>query len=430
VSGHSIIRKKETTMSASTVQTLKSSWPLFFGLFMIMVGNGLQGTLLGVRASIEDFPTWLTGLIMSVYFVGFLLGTLTVPKFVRRVGHIRVFAALASLASITVLFHGIFVHPLSWLPVRLITGFSFCGLYIVVESWLNDAATNKNRGMMMAIYLIVNYLGIMVGQILMNIADPSNIELFITVSVLVSLALVPISLSARPAPNFEKLSTMTIQRLLKISPLGTVSIFQTGFASAAIFTILPVYSSQSGATTAQISIIMSVFLMGGMAFQIPIGWLSDRIDRRLVMFSVTGAAAALCFLSFFAVGLSAWTYSAVLFLFGGVSMVMYGLSVSHANDHVEQDEIVAVSSTMLLMNGIGACFGPILVTLFMQFFGDEVFYPFISSTYFLLLGFGLYRLLAVPSVPLDDQGDYLAMPMRSSAVIMRMMEDEEGSIDI
>jgi MFS family permease len=406
--------------------TLKTAWPLFFGLFMIMMGNGLQGTLLGVRASIEEFPTWLTGLIMSFYFIGFLGGTIMVPKFVRNVGHIRTFAALASLASTTVLLHGVFIDPIGWLPVRLLTGFSFSGLYIVVESWLNNEASNKTRGTMMAIYLVVNYLGIMLGQILLNVADPGNIELFIVVSVLVSLALVPISLSTKPAPEFEKLTKMPLKKLFKTSPLGVSSVFQTGFATAALFTILPVYASQSGSTTAQVSFIMILIMLGAMLFQIPVGWLSDQMDRRKVIIGTTAVTAFFTFAAYMIFGVNQWGYYAVLFLFGGGSMSMYGLSVSHANDHVEQDEIVAVSSSMLLVNGIGACFGPILVSTFMQILGNELFFPIIGVSYVLLFAFGLYRSVVKPSIPLDDQGDYVAMPVRSSQVIYQMIEDEEG----
>lgn len=416
---------KVKSMLAMIVHTLRASWPLFFGLFMIMMGNGLQGTLLGIRASLEHFPTWLTGLIMSFYFVGFLAGTVIVPKFVRNVGHIRTFAALASLASTTVLLHAVYVNPIGWLPIRLVTGFAYSGLYIVVESWLNDAASNKTRGTMMAIYLVVNYMGTMTGQFLLNTADPAHMELFVAVSVLVSLALVPISLSTRPAPVFEKLSKIPVKKLFKGSPLAVIGVFQTGFATATVFTILPVYALQSGDSTAQISFMMITILIGAMMFQIPIGWISDQVDRRKVIIAITGLTSILTACAFITNTMPEWIYYLVLILFGGTSLSMYGLSVSHANDHVEQDEIVAVSSTMLLINGAGACFGPILISTCMQIFGNVYFFPIIGISYAALFAFGLYRWVAVPSVPLDEQGDYVAMPVRSSQVIYQMIEDDE-----
>lgn len=407
------------------LRTLIPVWPLFFGLGMIMIGNGLQGTLLGVRASIEGFPTWLVGVVMSGYYIGFLCGSVVVPKFLAQVGHIRVFAAMASLASSTVLLHGVFLDPMAWLPVRVLTGFSYAGLYIVAESWLNGSATNKTRGQIMAVYLLITYVGLSVGQFLLNVADPAKLELFVLTSILVSLALVPISLANRPAPEFSEPETTSVKKLYKTSPLGLTSVIHSGFAMGVIFAIAPVFAMASGMTGGQIAGFMAAMIIGGVVFQIPVGWLSDRMDRRILIIVNAAVAAALCFLCASMVD----TYNAmlllVLALFGGASMTIYGLGLAHTNDHVDPNKIVATSATMILMNGAGACLGPIIVTTMMQVLGEETFFPFVGATYFAVAVYGTLRICVRGSIPVEEQGDFVAMPARSSTIVPQIVEEDE-----
>lgn len=408
--------------------TLRSAWPLFFGLCMMMIGNGLQGTLLGIRASLEGFPTWMTGLVMSFYFLGFLCGSLSIPKILANVGHIRVFAALASLASSTVLLHGIFPDPMIWIPIRFVTGFSYAGLYIVVESWLNGSATNQNRGQIMAIYLLINYVGLSCGQFLLNLADPKDMELFVLTSVLVSLALVPISLSNRPAPEFKKPETVSIPGLFAASPLGIVSVFQSGFAMGIVFAITPVFAMSIGMTTHQISIFMAIMIIGGVLFQIPVGWLSDRMDRRILVIANSALAAVFCGLITFLVGGEGGPLAplllVILVMFGGVSMTIYGLAVAHTNDHTGQNRAVATSATLLLINGIGSCFGPVIATGIMDMFGNTFFFPFIGLTYVFIIVFGIVRVYMRAPVAREAKGDFVAMPARSSMVFPQIAETD------
>lgn len=232
-----------------------------------MLGDGLQSTLLGVRASLEGFPTAVTGLIMSTFYLGFLGGAVYAPRFVERVGHIRVFGALASLASAAVLIHGIIVTPVAWSLLRLLSGFCLAGLYIVAESWLNDRATNRTRGQLLSIYMVVTYAGVAGGQLLLNAADPQGLQLFILTSVLISVALVPLLLSAGPAPKFSRQSPLSLRALYTISPLGVVGAFATGMASGALFGFGPVYAESSGLSVSQISFFMTAALLGCTVFQ-------------------------------------------------------------------------------------------------------------------------------------------------------------------
>jgi MFS family permease len=231
---------------------IRSSWTLFIGIALIMLGNGLQGTLLGIRASLEGFSTTTTGMVMTAYFVGFLAGSHLVPKFVANVGHIRVFAALASLASISVLVHSVFIEPTLWTVMRFITGFSYAGLYVVAESWLNARATNETRGQLLSIYMIVTLLAMACGQLLLKLSEPTSFELFVLVSILVSLALVPISLTAINAPSFEAPERISLRTLYHASPLGVVGAAGVGCAHSVLFGMGAVYATQLGLSVDQV----------------------------------------------------------------------------------------------------------------------------------------------------------------------------------
>ncbi len=395
---------------------------------MIMVGNGLQGTLLGVRASIEGFDTFTTGLIMSFYYVGFLLGSRLSPGFIRDVGHIRVFAALASLASTTVLMHGLFVDPWFWCLIRVFTGFSYAGLYIVIESWLNDASDNKSRGRVMAIYMVLCYVGMICGQLMLNIADPSQMELFVLTSVLVSLALLPISLSNRPAPQIRVPKAIKMRELFHQSPLGVSGMMISGMITSILFSIGPVYSTDIGYNTQQISFFMVAIVLGGVMSQVPIGWLSDKFDRRRVM---TGVMFAVCCLSFFAYSLPeipVYLMYVLMFFMGGASLCIYSLALSHTNDHLEKEQIMGASAALILINGAGACVSPLLVSFLMDTFGVSAFFITITIISLSMFIFALYRMSASKPVPAEEQGAYILSPLRTGTpMATSMMEKQDDS---
>ncbi|MEM8834131.1 MAG: MFS transporter [Pseudomonadota bacterium] len=404
------------------LKILTGSWPLFFGLALIMIGNGLQGTLLGIRANIEGFDTVTIGIIMSLYYIGFLGGSYYAPKLVSQVGHIRVFTALASLASTTVLLHGLFPEAMLWAPIRFFTGFAYAGLYIVVESWLNDKSTNKTRGTLFGIYQFIGFGGMMLGQYLLNISDPSTMVLFVTASVLVSIALVPVSLSSRPAPNFEEPETMPIRKLFKISPLGLAGVFMMGIGASVMFGIGAVYATEIDMTLPQISTFMALFIAGGALSQVPIGWLSDKYDRRLVLIGVsffTAISALLCWL----VSGNPYILNFMVFTLGFLCLPLYGLSMAHINDHLNPKQFVSASSSAILVNGMGSAIGPLLIPVLMGAFGTFMFFPSISAV-FLALGFyGIWRMTRREAVPLEEQGDFTAMPVRATPLTMAITEE-------
>lgn len=402
-----------------------SSWPLFFGLALMMVGNGLQGTLLGVRASLEGFDTTVTGLIMSLYYAGFLIGSYLVPKLVSGVGHIRVFAALASLASTTVLLHGLFPNEWIWAGVRILTGFSYAGLYIVVESWLNNMSTNKTRGKILGLYLFITFGGMALGQLFLNLADPQEMHLFVLTSVLVSMALLPISLSRRPAPDFDEPEHVSLRRLYIMSPLGLVGAFVIGLGNGTMFGLGAVFATEAGMSFVQVSTFMAIYIMGGVAFQIPIGWLSDHYDRRkiLIIISLLSALSALvCFLTFDQKALFYFS----TFFYGGLSLTLYGLCLAHTNDHLTQRQILGAGASLILVNGAGACIGPLLTSVFMSITGTHSFFPMMSAVFALLFGFGILRTQMRDPVPLEEQSDYVAIPARTTPMVAQIVEEDES----
>jgi MFS family permease len=410
--------------------TTRRSRILLLGFGILMLGDGLQSTLLGVRASLEGFPTAITGLVMSTFYIGFLGGALYAPRVVERVGHIRVFGALASMASASVLIHGIMVTPLAWSLLRLLSGFCLAGLYVVAESWLNDRATNRTRGQLLSIYMVMSYVGYAGGQLLLNAADPGGLELFILTSVLISLALVPLLLSAGPAPKFSTQSALSLRELYAISPLGVVGALATGMASGALFGFGPVYAESSGLSISQISFFMTAILLGCTLLQWPIGRLSDTLDRRLIITVVTFLAAAAAVA---AVPISAMSTSTLLLLmavFGGLSIPLYSLCIAHANDYLEPGQMVAASSGLVLASGVGAILGPITASLSMWLIGPVGFFWWLAAIHVAMGIFAVYRMARRRAKPVQDQSHYAPSTPHGSQVALEaaqhvMQEDQE-----
>ncbi|MEE8444804.1 MAG: MFS transporter [Alphaproteobacteria bacterium] len=408
------------------ISAVRSAWALLLGIALIMLGNGLQGTLLGIRATLEGFSTGVTGLVMTGYFAGFLLGSTLAPKIVGQVGHIRVFAALASLASASALIYAIFVDPWVWGAMRLITGFSYAGLYVVAESWLNDRATNETRGQILSIYMIITLGGMAAGQFLLNVADPGGFGLFVLISVLVSVALVPISLTAAPAPAFDAPLPVGLRQLYRISPLGLIGIGGVGLAQGMVFGMGAVYARGAGLSIAETSLFMGLILLGGVALQWPIGWLSDIIDRRRVITAVTFAAAALAVVAAAVPDMPLPGLLVVACLFGGMNLPMYSLCNAHTNDFLEPAQVVGASSALVLVSGVGATFGPMLAAASITRLGPGGFFWMLGAVHAMIGLFALYRMVRRSAVPLEEQGVFVAIPARASPMAAALNPEAPG----
>ncbi|NCO86249.1 MAG: MFS transporter [Rhodobacterales bacterium] len=368
------------------IQVLGSSWALLLGMFMLMIGNGLQGTLLGLRGDVEGFSTFAMSVVMSGYFVGFLFASRIAPGMIRRVGHVRVFAALGSTISAVLILYPTLTEPWAWTLGRVIIGFCFCGVYITAESWLNDAADNQNRGKALSLYMIVQMAGIILAQYILVLGDVSGFVLFIVPSVLVSLAFAPILLSVRPSPAFATTKPLPIRRLIAASPLACVGMFLLGGVFAAQFGMSAVYGTRAGLSVGQISLMVSATYSAALVLQYPIGWVSDRMDRRVLILglSITGGLGAL--MSFIFPG-QFWLILVSAAAVGGTSNPLYALLIAYANDYLDRSDMAAASGGLLFINGMGAIAGPLILGWMMDNTGASGFWVFIAV---LMLGLGGY----------------------------------------
>ncbi|WP_306110566.1 MULTISPECIES: MFS transporter [Roseovarius] len=413
---------------------LSSAWALLLGMMLLQVGNGMQGTLLGVRGQMEGFSTLEMSLVMSGYFLGFLFGSRKAPDMIRRVGHVRVFAALASMISAVMILYPAFANPWAWGVGRVLIGFCFSGVYVTAESWLNNAATNDNRGKALSLYMIVQMVGIVSAQALMLTADPGGFVLFIIPSVLISLSFAPILLSISPTPAFDTTKPMTLREIMKISPLGCVGMFLLGGVFAAQFGMAAVYGAEAGLTVGQISTFVATFYVGAMLVQYPLGWLSDRMDRRLLIL-IAAAIAALGAVIGMALGSVFWLLLVAAFLVGGMSNPLYSLLIAYTNDFLGFDDMAAAAGGMVFINGLGAVFGPIITGWIMGVIGPSGYFLHIATLCTMMAAYAAYRMTQRAAPSADDTESYTAvMPSASPMAVtyaqeVAMEAAEENDVD-
>ena len=399
-------------------KVLKNSWALFLGMGFIMMAYGYQSSLLGVRAVQEEFSLTATGFMMSGYFVGYFIGAATIPNIISRVGHIRVFAAFASLASLVILLHSIIIDPFIWFLLRVLTGVSMVCIYTVAESWLNDRSSNKNRGSVLSIYMVVLYGSIGIGMFLLNFSSPQNFQPFILVSVITSLALIPILLTKKKPPTFKKISAMSLKNLYKVSPFGMVSSFFYGTIQSAVFTLLAVYATSMNFTIFEISIVTFLLAVSGAIAQFPIGKISDIYDRRKVIVFSTFAASTFSIIAilvskqmYLPDGLATsktWFYIFFV-LFSFCSLPMFSLILAHTNDYISKDKFVAAGAGLQFVFGLGAISGPFLCSIFMDIVGANGFFIFLFFFHGVIGVFGVYRMRVRQTIDNPDSL-FVAMP--------------------
>jgi MFS family permease len=385
-----------------------------------MMGNGLQSSLVGLRAESEGFGTTVTGIVMSFYFVGFLFGTRVATKALQNVGHIRVFAALASIASSSVLVYALAINPITWAMMRFATGVCFAGLYVVVEGWLNNMATNANRGRILAMYMVVSIGGVGAGQLFLNTGATAGPDLFIVSSVLVSLALVPVALSgASPPPVFVN-RTFSLRKIWQIVPTGLMTSFLAGVGNGALFGMGAVYASAAGLSPGAIGLFILLPMAGGVAFQFPIGALSDRVSRRGVLFVVAAVGVAVPAMHLGVDPGTPTSYGLMLVL-GGVMFPLYSLGIAYTNDWLPSDEIVGAAGQLVFTNGLGAVVGPFLAAALISGFGNEAFFLSVALAHGVLVCYLGYRIVAKDALPVDEQGRFIPYPSRGSAVAAQLL---------
>lgn len=374
---------------------------LLLAVALLLMGNGLLGTLIPVRGQLEAFSTISIGLLGSTYFLGFAAGCLYGSRLVRRVGHIRTFTAMASLVSAVSLGHGLMVLPQPWWVMRIATGFCFAVLYIVIESWLNERSTNENRGTVLSAYLFINMTVITIGQMMMTLSDPAGLVLFALASILVSVAVVPVALSAAAAPQPIETVQVRIGRLLRTSPIAFTGCLGVGFANGAFWTLAPLFVQRSGFDVTAVALFMSATVLGGAAGQWPIGVLSDRMDRSRLIIGISVLSAALG-IALIVAGSLAWLLAAAA-AWGAIAFPLYAVVVAQANDRASSTEFVEISSSLLLTYAAGAIIGPVVATGFMDRLDPAGLYAFTACVHALVAGFAYWHLRRQTPMPDEEQ---------------------------
>lgn len=403
------------------VTVLGQIWALLLGIFLLMVGNGLHGTLVGIRGVQEDFTTFELSLIMSGYFIGFLFGSRLTPHMINRVGHVRVFAALGSLISAALILFAQFPEAWVWVVLRIIIGVGFSGVYVVAESWLNDSSTNENRGKTLAIYISIQLLGIISAQGLLNLDDTSGYLLFVLASVLVSLSFTPILLSVSPTPRSEISKSMKIWQLFKVSPLGVVGSFCLGAVFAALFGMAAVFGTRIGLTPSEIALFVSMIYLGALIFQFPIGYISDRMDRRKLIMTVAIICTIFSCIGAFTNGFLIMLI--VTFIIGATTTPLYSLLIAYTNDFLDVSDMPAGASGLIFVNGLGAISGPFFVGWLMDFIGPYGFFIYIATTMALLTLFCAVRMAIRQSSDSFETMSYTPISPSSTPVVAEMAQE-------
>lgn len=405
---------------------LTSIYSLLLGIGILLTGTGFLFTLLGVRAGIEGFSDSVTGLVMSAYFVGFALGTYICPSIIRRAGHVRAFAAMASIASTMPVFHVLIVGPISWAILRAITGLCLVGLYMVIESWLNTLASNATRGRIFSGYMTVTLVTLALGQFLILVGNVRTFEPFGIISILISIALVPVALTRVPEPKPVETPSLHVSRLFQLAPLGTIGAFASGLLNGAFWGMSAIYAFHMGLSHIGVAAFVSSAVLGGALLQWPIGRLSDGRDRRQVLTKVSLIAAVFALVAF---GLAYWSPIALItctFLYGGLAFTVYGLSVAHVNDFLQPEEVLEGTRTLLLLNGLGATVGPALSGWLMDVFGPGSLFVYFAV---ILTLFGVYGFIR-RRIPIETarQTDFVPMGS-SSATVVEMDPRGEAALE-
>ncbi len=399
------------------LRTITSIYSLLAAVAILLLGSGLLGTVVALRAGIEQFPTAVIGLVMAGFFLGYVLGSYLCPHIVRSFGHIRSFSAFAAIGCASVILHGLWIDPLVWIGLRILTGICMLGMYLVIESWLSGLSTNRTRGGLFAVYMTINLLALGAGQFLILIYGVTDVAPFALSALFFSLALVPIALTRMPQPTPVVAARLGLGQLYATSPLGSTGALVSGMVSGGFWGMGPVFALEAGFTEAGIAMFMSGVIFGGALLQWPLGHLSDNHDRRMVMLGVSLAGGLAATAVFLLVKIHPNLSFMAAVLFGGCAFSIYSLSVAHANDHANVDHVMEVSRGLLLLSGIGASLGPILAGLLMGWAGAGSLMAYFALLLTLLAVFTWFRRKVGAHISTEEQGDFVMMARTSSEVL-------------
>jgi MFS family permease len=383
----------------------------------LLLGNGLIGTLTPVRAHLEGFSNMAVGAMGSFYYLGFVVGCFVGPRLLARVGHIRTFAVAAALTAATVLLQPIFTQPAMWFADRAAFGFLAASVYMAIESWLNDCATNETRGRILSAYVIVNLGCLTLGQWLLLAAPPMGYQLFSLAAVLYIFCVVPMGLTRLPQPAPQPRPVLRVMRLARMAPVGMAGIITVGLANAAFWTLAPVYAQSLGFSTFGVALFMSAFIVGGTAIQFPLGRFSDRLDRRWIIAGVCAAASvggvALALLGHVSADHPYLLYPLALF-FGAAMLPLYSLSIAHANDRLVRSEFIEASATLLLVNALASIVGPSLAAFIIARSSMPSLFFYTAAVHLSMTVFTVVRITIVRAAPDETHDHFVVVPQQAS----------------
>jgi MFS family permease len=392
---------------------------LLSGVGMLVVGTGLLFSAIGAQAGMAKFSSTVTGLVMSAYFAGFVYGTYACPAMIRRVGHIRAFAAMATVASALPIMHALWINAWAWGMLRFVTGVCIVGLYIVIESWLNVVATSEQRGKVFAAYMAVSGVSMALGQWLILVGDRFGFVPFALVSILFSFALLPITLTEVAEPEPTRAINLGLFNLFTVSPIAVIGATGSGLLNGAFFSLGHVFGQGVGFSERGIATFMAASILGGAVFQWPVGHLSDRQDRRTVLFWICLFSAVVAGTGFYLAREYENSLIGLGIVYGGLSFTIYGVSVAHANDLIDPSRVLEVTGGLLLLYGIGATVGPTLAGAMMDWLGPEALMLYFASV-LTLLGIGVWRFSRIKPQSVGAPGhkaDYVLMGGGAQAVL-------------
>lgn len=407
-------------------RTIVSIYSLLAAVAILLLGSGFLGTVVALRAGLQQFPSLVIGLVMAGFFAGYVVGSYLCPHIVRAFGHIRSFSAFAAIGCASVILHGLWVDPLVWIGLRIITGICMLGMYLVIESWLSGLATNRTRGGLFAVYMTINLLALGSGQYLILVYGVADVAPFALSALFFSLALVPIALTRMPQPTPVVTARLGLGQLYSTSPLGAAGVLISGLVSGAFWGMGPVFALDAGFSEAGIALFMSGVIFGGALLQWPLGHLSDHYDRRMVVMGVSLAGGLAALAVFLLVKLHPNISFLAAMLFGGCAFSIYPLSVAHANDHADADHILETSRGLLLLSGIGASLGPILAGLLMGWMGAGSLMAYFALLLVLLSLFTWFRRRVGVHISPEEQADFVMMARTSPEVLEMDPRTEDG----
>lgn len=399
--------------------------PILTAAGILLGGNGLQGTLIAVRGADEGFSPAIIGFMGTSYFAGFLLGCVFIARMMRAVGYIRAFSALAAIAAAATLVMAIAIDAITWSAMRFLSGFCFAGLFTIVEAWLNSGVANKDRARVLAIYRVVDLGAVTGSQFLIPIVGAESFPIFAVMAIMITLSLVPVSLGDRSNPAAPDDVKLNLRRAWDISPIAAIGCIAIGLTNSAFRTLSPVYAQDIGMSVADVATFVSVSIIGGAFIQYPLGYASDRYDRRIILLVTTILALVTALALGFAAGGDRFLNFALVFVFGAFALPLYSLSAAHANDRAEKHEYVMLNAALMLFYSVGAVVGPFTAAAAMEWYGPHALWLFSVGVYSVFIVLILMRMRVRAPAPEDQRARFTAL-LRTSPIFGRLAQRSSG----